>query len=61
MPEWLFDMDSPGQYLRRLKTVAVTIPAVTAPYTAIHCKLSLLRSSIRTSSLLGDQYARDDG
>lgn len=62
IPEWLFDMDSPGQYLRRIKTVAVTIPAVTGPYTTVHAKLSLLRSSIRTSSLLGDQYARlDDG
>ena len=40
-----------------IKTVAVSIPAVTGPYTSIHAKLSLLRSSIRTSSLLGDQYA----
>lgn len=65
VPEWLFDLDSPGQYMRRLKTVAVTIPAVTGPYTGVHCKLSLLRSSVRMSPLLGDQYARtedaDDG
>ena len=60
VPEWLFDMDSPGQYLRRIKTMAVTIPAVTGPYTTIHAKLSLLRSSIRTTSLLGDQYARSE-
>ena len=60
VPEWLFDVDSPGQYLRRIKTVAVTIPAVTGPYTTIHAKLSLLRSSIRTTSLLGDQYARSE-
>jgi hypothetical protein len=59
-PEWLFDLDSPGQYLRRLKTVAVSIPAVTGPYTGLHCKLTLLRSSVRVSSLAGDQYARDD-
>jgi Tc toxin complex TcA C-terminal TcB-binding domain len=60
VPEWLFDLDSPGQYMRRLKTVALSIPAVTGPYTGVHCKLSLLRSSVRTSSLLGDQYARDE-
>jgi hypothetical protein len=60
VPEWLFDLDSPGQYMRRLKTVAVSIPAVTGPYTGVHCKLSLLRSSVRVSSLLGDQYARDE-
>ena len=61
IPEWLFDMDSPGQYMRRLKTVALSIPCVTGPYTGIHCKLSLLRSSIRVSSLSGEQYARNDG
>jgi hypothetical protein len=58
IPEWLFDMDSPGQYMRRLKAVAVSIPCVTGPYTGVYCKLSLLRSSIRVSSLAGDQYDR---
>ncbi len=58
VPEWLFDLDSPGQYMRRLKTVALTIPCITGPYTGIHCTLSLLRSSIRTSQVAGDQYAR---
>jgi hypothetical protein len=59
VPEWLFDMDSPGVYLRRLKTVALTIPAVTGPYAGIHCALSLLRSSVRVSPEEGDQYARN--
>jgi hypothetical protein len=58
VPEWLFDMDSPGHYMRRLKTVAVTVPCVTGPYTGVHCTLSLLRSSVRISSLTGDQYPR---
>jgi hypothetical protein len=62
IPEWLFDLDSPGQYMRRLKTVAVSIPAVTGPFTGLHCRLSLLRSSLRVSSLQGDEYARtEDG
>jgi hypothetical protein len=59
VPEWLFDMDSPGVYLRRLKTVALTIPAVIGPYAGIHCALSLLRSSVRVSPEEGDQYARN--
>jgi hypothetical protein len=59
VPEWLFDMDSPGVYLRRLKTVALTIPAVTGPHAGIHCALSLLRSSVRVSPEEGDQYARN--
>ena len=36
----------------------MTIPCVTGPYTGVHCTLSLLRSSVRISSLAGDQYAR---
>jgi hypothetical protein len=60
IPEWLFDMDSPGQYMRRIKTVAVSIPCITGPYTGVHCKLALLRSSIRVSSLKGDGYARSN-
>jgi hypothetical protein len=58
IPEWVYDLDSPGQYMRRIKTVSVSIPCITGPYTGVHCKLSLLRSSIRTSSLKGDGYAR---
>jgi len=57
--EWLFDMDSPGQYMRRLKTVAISIPCITGPFTGVHCRLSLLKSSIRVSSLAGTQYERD--
>jgi len=60
IPEWLYDMDSPGQYMRRIKSVAMSIPCVTGPYTGVHARLSLLRSSIRVSSLAGDQYARQD-
>jgi hypothetical protein len=59
VPEWLFDMDSPGVYLRRLKAVALTIPAVVGPYAGIHCALSLLRSSVRVSPEEGEQYARN--
>jgi hypothetical protein len=60
LPEWLFDLDSPGQYNRRIKTVSVSIPCITGPFTTIHAKLSLLQSSIRISSLKGDEYKRSD-
>lgn len=59
IPEWIYDLDSPGQYMRRIKTVSISIPAIAGPYTGVHCKLSLLRSEIRTSSLAGDGYGRD--
>jgi hypothetical protein len=58
LPEELFDMDGPGHYFRRIKSVAVSIPCVTGPYTSVNCTLSLLKSSIRKSPLLGDGYAR---
>lgn len=60
LPEWLFDLDAPGHYMRRIKTVGVSIPSVTGPYTSIHCTVSLQKSSIRTSSLLSeDGYPRN--
>jgi hypothetical protein len=59
VPEWLFDLDSPGHYMRRLKTVAVSIPCITGPFTGVHCRLSLLKSSIRVASIKGSQYARN--
>jgi hypothetical protein len=33
VPEWLYDMDSPGQYMRRIKSVAISIPCIVGPYT----------------------------
>ena len=60
LPEELFDMDGPGHYFRRIKSVAVSIPCVTGPYTSVNCTLNLQRSSIRTSSLLQEgSYARE--
>jgi hypothetical protein len=59
LPEWLFDLDCPGHYLRRIRNVAVSIPAVTGPYTSVNCTLALLESSIRKSPLLQDnRYSR---
>jgi hypothetical protein len=62
VPEWLFDRDCPGHYMRRLKTVAISVPAVVGPYATVNCTLSLLRSTIRTSpALKGGSYKRGDG
>jgi hypothetical protein len=59
VPEELFDFDCPGQYFRRLRSVAVSIPCVTGPYTSLNCRLTLSKSSIRTSALAADNgYAR---
>ncbi len=61
LPEALFDMDGPGNYFRRIKSVAVTIPCVAGPYASVNCTLTLLKSSIRRSAtLFGDIYVRED-
>jgi hypothetical protein len=59
VPEWLFDRDCPGHYMRRIKNVSVSVPCVVGPYTSINCTLSLQRSTLRISPLLSNgAYAR---
>jgi hypothetical protein len=61
VPEWLFDLDCPGHYMRRIKSVAVSIPAVVGPYTAVNCTLSLLSSSLRKAPVLKNgNYTRQE-
>jgi hypothetical protein len=59
LSEALFDADYPGHYMRRLKSVSLTIPCVVGPYTSINCTLTLLSNKTRTSSLAGGQYAEN--
>jgi hypothetical protein len=47
IPEWMFDFDYPGMYMRRIKNVSLTLPCVTGPYTGVHCRLTLLSSRTR--------------
>jgi hypothetical protein len=59
VPEWLYDRDCPGHYMRRIRSVAVSVPSVVGPYTSVNCTLSLLRSSLRKSPLPKEgEYAR---
>lgn len=60
LPEDLFDMDGPGHYFRRIKNVAVSIPCVAGPYASVNCRLTLLKSSVRTTPSIDDGYARTD-
>jgi hypothetical protein len=60
LPETLFDLDCPA-YLRRIKTVGLSIPCVTGPYTSVNCRLTLLTSKVRHSNTLRmGKYRRDD-
>lgn len=52
LPEWLFDMDYPGHYMRRIKNVSISIPCIVGPYTGVNCTLSLLRNETRMDATL---------
>lgn len=61
IPEWFFDRECPGHYMRRIKSVALSLPSVVGPYATVNCTLTLQSSSVRVSSLLDAQtngYAR---
>jgi hypothetical protein len=49
LPEALFDLDYPGHYMRRIKSVSLTIPCIAGPYTGVHATVVLLGSSTRMS------------
>lgn len=59
LPEALFDLDYPGHYMRRFKSVSISIPCVTGPYAGVNCTLTQLQSSIRhANTLAAGKYAR---
>ena len=51
MPEVLFDMDFPGHYMRRIKSVGVSVPCLAGPYISLNCTLRLLENKFRLSSI----------
>jgi hypothetical protein len=61
LPELMFDLENPGHYLRRLKSVAVTVPSVVGPYGGVSLTLSLLDNQIRASTDTGAGYPRVAG
>lgn len=57
LPETLFDLDHPGHYMRRLKSVGLTVPCVVGPYSGVHATLTLLSSRVRKSAGAAGAYA----
>jgi hypothetical protein len=47
LPEEIFDLDYPGHFNRRIKSVSISIPCIAGPYTTIPATLSLKKSAIR--------------
>jgi len=58
LPEALFDLDFPGHYLRRVKSVSLSIPCIAGPYTSINATLRLTKNRLRITDALGQGYAR---
>jgi len=61
IPEALYDMDYPGQYFRRLKSVSLSLPCVAGPYTSVSAKLSLINNRYRKNTNSPDGYVEQDG
>jgi len=60
VPETVFDMDYPGHYFRRIKSVSLSIPCIAGPYTTIACTLTLTSNKLRKDAiLLAGKYERD--
>ena len=60
IPEAIFDLDYPGHYLRRIKSVSLTLPCVTGPYTSVSCTLTLLKHSTRRTIKDPDQDPKQE-
>jgi hypothetical protein len=58
LPEEMLDLDYPGHYFRRIKSVSISIPCVAGPNTTIACTLRLLSNSVRVNPTIGGGYAR---
>ena len=59
IPEALFDIEYPGQYFRRIKSIDVSIPCVTGPYTSVPARLTLVSSRTRIDPTASGEYAFD--
>jgi len=64
IPEAIYDMDHPGQYFRRVKSVSLSLPCIAGPYTSVSAKLSLVSNRYRKNSNPDNAatgYAEDPG
>lgn len=59
LSEVLFDMDFPGHFKRRIKSVSVSIPSIAGPYTGINATMRLLENKFRNNAIGGKNYEED--
>ena len=61
LPEAIFDLDTPGHYFRRVRSLSVTVPCVAGPYTGVNLTATLLGSSVRVDPRVPDDGAYGRG
>ena len=47
LPEWMYDTDYPGHFMRRFRGLRMTVPIVSGPFAGVHCKVTMLNSQTR--------------
>jgi hypothetical protein len=60
LPEVLFDLDYPGHFKRRIKSISISIPCVAGPYTGVNATLRLLNNKFRNSSVANNYPEKTD-
>lgn len=61
MDEDYFDRQMAGLYMRRIKTVALTIACTVGPNEPVHAKLTLVKSRVRRDASLATGYTESAG
>ena len=65
IPEVVFDMDHPGHFFRRIKSVSVSIPCTAGPHVSVSARLSLVSNRYRkvtgADNIAGTGYTEDPG
>jgi hypothetical protein len=60
LSEWLFNLDFPNHYFRRVKSVGVSLPCIVGPYASVSGTLTLLSSSVRVKPTRDNDAVRVD-
>jgi hypothetical protein len=58
LPEALFDLDYPGHFMRRIKSISLTVPCVVGPYTGLNCSLKLTKNEFRKQGISSVPYPK---
>lgn len=61
IPEVVFDLDTPGGYFRRIRSMAFSVPCVKGPYANVPCRITLANSRVRMEASAPQSGGEGDG